>query len=267
MTLGDGPPVVLLHGLAASLHDWDDMMPALASAGYHSFSPDLLGHGESAKPDDPCLYSADTVYDLLRDWIDNLELNQEILLVGHSMGGYLCLRYAQEYPKRVRGMVLINPFYSSKQLSPPLRLLYRRPAIGERAIRLAPLWLIYIILGWNPTNASDLSARAREQIAIDYKRASPKFIYIPPTLNHINVEVAQVQTPVQVIWGENDITLGSNSFSDLVSRLPNARGHSIPHSGHQPHIGKPEVVNKLVLDFFTTITQERRERQTHQTSR
>ena len=42
---GDGPPVILIHGLAASLHDWDDLIPELAANGYSAYAPDLLGHG------------------------------------------------------------------------------------------------------------------------------------------------------------------------------------------------------------------------------
>ena len=48
---GSGSPVVLIHGVAASLHDWDDLTPDLAKNGYASYALDLLGHGDSPKPD------------------------------------------------------------------------------------------------------------------------------------------------------------------------------------------------------------------------
>ena len=47
---GEGAPVIMLHGLAASLHDWDALLPALARAGYAGYALDILGHGDSAKP-------------------------------------------------------------------------------------------------------------------------------------------------------------------------------------------------------------------------
>ncbi|MBI3737910.1 MAG: alpha/beta fold hydrolase, partial [Chloroflexi bacterium] len=48
---GKGSPVILIHGLAASLHDWDFLLPELDKAGYAGYALDLLGHGESPKPD------------------------------------------------------------------------------------------------------------------------------------------------------------------------------------------------------------------------
>ncbi len=47
---GEGAPVILAHGLAASLHDWDALLPELAAHEYAGYALDLLGHGESAKP-------------------------------------------------------------------------------------------------------------------------------------------------------------------------------------------------------------------------
>ena len=45
---GEGAPVILTHGLAASLHDWDDLLPDMENAGYAGYALDLLGHGERA---------------------------------------------------------------------------------------------------------------------------------------------------------------------------------------------------------------------------
>ena len=53
---GAGAPVILTHGLAASLHDWDDLLPELSASGYAGYALDLLGHGESEKPARARLY-------------------------------------------------------------------------------------------------------------------------------------------------------------------------------------------------------------------
>jgi pimeloyl-ACP methyl ester carboxylesterase len=59
--------------------------------------------------------------------------------------------------------------------------------------------------------------------------------------------------PALVIWGDQDLTLKPASFPRLVQSLPDAAGFPIAGSGHQPHIGKPEEVNRAVLDFFARI--------------
>ena len=48
---GEGTPVILIHGIAASLHDWDDLIPELSQSGYSCYALDLLGHGDSPKID------------------------------------------------------------------------------------------------------------------------------------------------------------------------------------------------------------------------
>jgi pimeloyl-ACP methyl ester carboxylesterase len=118
---GDGPPVILVHGIAASLSDWEFLSPELSSAGYCSYALDLLGHGESPKPDHDEHYHFLSLYQHLYDWIEGLQLKAPPVLIGHSLGGFLCLNYALERPMSLQGLVLINPFYSRQQLSPALR--------------------------------------------------------------------------------------------------------------------------------------------------
>ena len=91
---------------------------------------------------------------------------------------------------------------------------------------------------------------ARQQVAIDIKRASPHILNLPRTVPDLTPELSRLQTPVQVIWGEKDLTLNPGSFPSLVSALPNSQGHPIPNCGHQPHLTQPEIVNQLVLSFL-----------------
>lgn len=247
---GAGHPAILIHGIAASLYDWTRLMPDLAHAGYHAYAPDLPGHGESDKPDDPEQYTVDNLLRRLMQWIDSLELGEPITLVGHSLGGYLSLSYARSHPKRVKRMVLIDPFYTPHQLSPVLRLARRRPALGAKTMRLVPEWLVNTILGWDPTSATEFSPQARQQIANDYKRASPHFVYITQEVTDLTPILPEIHTPTGVIWGEKDMTLKPDSFPELVHAMPHASGYPITHSGHQPHIGKPKLVSQIILDFL-----------------
>lgn len=250
---GQGPPVILIHGIAASLYDWVNMMPELAAHGYHAYALDLLGHGESYKPDSPQAYHVDSLFEHFRNWVERLGLHDPLLLVGHSLGGYLSLQYALRFPSKVRGMVLIDPFYNLKQLSPWLRLVRRRPRLGAKAMHAVPEWLINIVLGWDPSSSADFSPLARQQIANDYKRASPHFVYITRDIPDITHSLHQVEVPTLVIWGERDFTLKPATFECLVEQLPRAHSHPIPECGHQPHIGKPTLVNHLVLDFLAKL--------------
>src|SRR5512135_1256441 len=121
---GAGSPVILIHGLAASLHDWDDLIPELVASGHACYALDLLGHGDSPKPDER-VYRMDWIYEHFFKWVESLQLSKPAIVIGHSLGGYVALEYARRRSASTRGLILVDPFYSSSQLPLLLRTVYR----------------------------------------------------------------------------------------------------------------------------------------------
>ena len=101
--LGTGHPIVFLHGNPTSSHLWRHIMPAV-SAG-RRLAPDLIGMGESGKPD--LAYTFDDHARYLDAWFDALGLD-EIVLVGHDWGGALAFDWAARHPARVRGLAFME---------------------------------------------------------------------------------------------------------------------------------------------------------------
>lgn len=255
----DGAPILLVHGLAASLHDWDALLPELSAANFHAYALDLLGHGESPKPDSRS-YKTKWVYKHFVQWIDSLQFRETPILIGHSLGGYMCLRYAIRHPEKVRALVLTNPFFKLEQLPALLRRTYRRPTINALVVERTPEWVFrWIIdltnhaLGRAGDSALTLSEEIRLQTALDYKRTAPGAFNIPNTVRDLTSDLARVTMPTLVIWGDRDQTLAPDSFPALVRSLPNARGQSIS-GGHVPHQSNPEEYNRLVLDFLRQVS-------------
>lgn len=247
---GDGPPVILIHGMAASMYDWNSLAPELVQNGYQAITLDLLGHGDSPKPRDPNMYSFENIKQQISQWISSLDLTPPLWLIGHSLGGLLCLTYGFDHQNEVRGMVLVDPFYRSNQLSPIIRLLNNRPEIWGRAMGLVPNWLINAFAGWEIKANHRISDSSRQQIADDYRRASPHILEITKSVPNLDDQLSEMDLPVLVIWGEEDLTLKPNSFPILVESLPNASGQVLPNCGHQPHLSKPDLCNHLILDFI-----------------
>lgn len=247
---GLGHPVVMIHGMGSSSHDWDHLAPALHVSGYSTYEVDLLGHGDSPKPDDPKEYHMQAVYQSLQDWLDEMGIEKPFSLVGHSMGGYLSMRLSLEHPEWVRSLVLIDPLVGQSQLSPILRLLHRRAQMGIPLLAKTPWQLIDAVLSLDPIIGRAQSGRVRQLIVDDIKRASPNILNLPRTLTDLENDLSRLELPAQVIWGEKDLTLSPKSFPGIVSRLSNAEGHAIPNCGHQPHLICPEVVSHLVLNFL-----------------
>jgi haloalkane dehalogenase len=101
--LGTGYPIVFLHGNPTSSHLWRHIMPAVGSG--RRLAPDLIGMGESGKPD--LAYTFDDHARYLDAWFDALGLD-EIVLVGHDWGGALAFDWAARNPGRVRGLAFME---------------------------------------------------------------------------------------------------------------------------------------------------------------
>jgi pimeloyl-ACP methyl ester carboxylesterase len=250
---GAGPPVVLIHGLAASLHDWDALTPVIASLGFRAWALDLPGHGGSQKPEGPEFYTAGNLFSLVEDWLCNLRDKPPYILVGHSLGGYLSLRFALRHPDQVRALVLIDPLFSLKHVSSLLRWIERLPGLdilNAFAVQQVPDTAIQLVLGLGPLNQDHLSPEQLLQTAADYKRTSPHLLRLMVNLTDLEPFLGRIQVPCLVIWGDKDLTLEPASFPLLVSQLPNAIGYPVQGSGHQPHLGRPELVIPLVTGFI-----------------
>lgn len=247
---GEGLPVILIHGMAASMYDWVSLETRLVNSGYQAITLDLLGHGDSPKPDNPDLYSYKNIYKLTDQWISSLKLDRSPWLIGHSLGGLLCLTHGIDHQEEVQGIVLIDPFYHKEQLSPIIRMANHRPDIWGKAMEMVPTWLINTFAGWEIKANQKISDLSRRQIAEDYKRASPHILQITKKVPNLEKDLSKLDIPILVIWGQDDLTLNPKSFSSLVESLPNATGQAIPDCGHQPHLSKPAIVNSLIMKFI-----------------
>ena len=257
---GSGAPVVMIHGLAASLRDWDFLVPDLLAGGYEACALDLLGHGDSGKPASLEDYNAKNVFDHMANWIGTLALREPAVLIGHSLGGYLALDYALRFPERVRALVLVNPFYSVRQLSSFLQFVFRRQLLNTAFIENTPYWLFRIVidvtslqLGPGGRSVHFLPESVRIQTTLDYKRAAPGIYNVPRTMRDLTPDLARITAPALVIWGARDRTLARDSFPELARRLPHGHEEKIASCGHVPHQCHAAQFNRQVLAFLAGI--------------
>ena len=255
-----GTPIVLIHGIAASLHDWDDLIPELTKNGHTSYALDLLGHGDSPKLDSHA-YQMEWIYEHFSTWIRSLHLTEPAILIGHSLGGHIALEYARRDSAWTRGLVLVNPFYSRSQLNK----LLRRPYTGRNLKGLiagkTPQWLYRAFVdiasvAMRPDNSTlhSLPPRVRAQTALDYTRTAPGIYNVPNMIEDLIEHVSSISTPTLVVWGERDQTLAPSSFRKLVDAMPRAVGKSF-RAGHVPHQSHADEFNQVVMEFIRGINE------------
>ncbi|HEX5837241.1 MAG TPA: alpha/beta hydrolase [Anaerolineales bacterium] len=252
---GQGTPIILIHGIAASHHDWDELVPVLADQGYACYALDLLGHGESPKLASRA-YQMDWLFEHFFDWMKSLRLTEPAILIGHSLGGYLALEYARRVSAWTRGLLLVNPLYSISQLPSILRRTYRRPHLSSFIVERTPGWMFRLIvdvtslaMGHSSGALHSLPERVRAQTALDYTRTAPGVYNVINSQVDLNGNLSSISHPTLVVWGEKDQTLAPSSFSKLVNKMPRARGRSL-RAGHVPHQSNADEFTPIVLEFL-----------------
>jgi pimeloyl-ACP methyl ester carboxylesterase len=252
---GTGSPVILIHGIASSYRNWDNLIPEIVQEGFASYALDLLGHGESPKPSSRS-YQMDWMVEHFSGWMRSLHLTEPAILVGHSLGGYLALEYARRVPAWTRSLVLVNPLYSLSQLPSLLRRTYRRSQLSHFIIGRTPPWMFRLLvdvtsvaMGNGHGKLHSLPEQVRAQTARDYTRTSPGVYNIINNGYDLNGKVSSISVPTLVVWGDRDQTLAPSSFPKLVNQMPRATG-KILRAGHVPHQSNTEEFNQIVMEFL-----------------
>ena len=106
--IGEGVPVVFLHGNPTSSYLWRNVMPPVAAAGYRCLAPDLIGMGDSDKLPDGTLYTYFEHYDYLSGWFDAVLPDGKVALVVHDWGGPLGFEWARRHPDRVAAIAFME---------------------------------------------------------------------------------------------------------------------------------------------------------------
>ena len=114
---GDGPPVVLIHGMVNSSRHWEQVALRLADR-YTVVAPDLIGHGDSATPRGD--YSLGAHACSIRDLLTTIGIDRATI-VGHSLGGGIAMQFFYQFPQRVERLALVSSGGLGHEVSPMLR--------------------------------------------------------------------------------------------------------------------------------------------------
>lgn len=223
-TIGDGPPLVLLHGLFGSARWWRHNVPALA-AHFRLYLIDLIGFGASRGRQRFTLTSAASQ---LAVWMQRTGLPCASL-VGHSMGGMIAADLAASRPELVERLVLVNA------AALPLGRAYHRHACGLFGL------LPSLRLGFLPVLATDTlrAGPVTGVLAIRQLLAAD-----------ITTRLAAIRAPTQLIWGAHDTLVPLRVGVQLTALVPGARFAVIPRAGHNPMWECPEAFNQVALAFL-----------------
>lgn len=255
----DAQSILLIHGLAGSSKTWDAVIPSLA-ANFDVIAPDLLGHGESAKPTGD--YSLGAYASGLRDFLALLDV-RSVTIVGHSFGGGVAMQLAYQYPHLVDRLVLVGSGGLGREVSPLLRLLtlpgaeylmplwFPRPIVdgatgvgrmlGRRNIRsawLGEIWRAYASLA----GASNRHAFVKTMRNV-----------IEPggqTVDATDRLYLAARVPVLIVWGDRDGVIPVEHGQAAHELIDRSHLEILDDVGHFPHVECPERFVEVLRHFI-----------------
>lgn len=264
--MGEGHPLVLVHGFGASIGHWRKNIPVLAAGGYQVFAIDLLGFGGSDKP--PLNYTMELWSELLKDF-HTAHIQAPAVFIGNSIGALLSLMVVADRPETAAGAVLINCAgglsHRPHELNPPLRIAM---STFNRLVRSR-------ITGQAIFNRVRQKQQIRRTLLQVYRNREAvtdelvDLLYAPscdPGAQHVFASILsadpgptpaqllpKVKHPLYVIWGADDpwtpIT-GAKIFQQASENGQQIQITPIPNAGHCPHDEVPDIVNPLILQWL-----------------
>jgi len=254
---GEGPPMLLIHGLGESTFTWRKIAPAL-SATHRVIVLDLKGFGRSDKPLDQA-YSADHQAALVAAFMEKRGL-KDVVVVGHSFGGTVALRTALipsvREAGRIRRLVIISAPALPGSVASHLRVV-DIPAVPEAlAAALPPEMMARLLLREARGGVSNIPDEDIKGYAAPYYEMAAKHAFlvtarsiVAETGEEISARYRTISQPTLVIWCRKDQVVPLRAGKRLRRTLPNARIAVLESCHHLPQDERPAALVELIRGF------------------
>jgi haloalkane dehalogenase len=268
LELGEGEPVLFVHGNPTSSYLWRNVMPH-AGDGHRAIAIDLIGMGGSAKPDIP--YSFDDHYRYFAAFIDALRLDT-VTLVGHDWGAALAWEYARRNPTRVRRLAFMEgvlppafPAPSFEAMGPDMEKMFRAfkdPVLGPRVVMDEHMFVEQILPGFVNRTLGDEAMRAYRApfLAREARRpvlAWPREVPIAgepastmAALNAISAFMATTKMPVLLVYAEPGAVVPPSAVAWYVKRIANLETSFVGQGLHYIQEDQPDAIGRAIADWM-----------------
>ena len=260
--MGEGPPILLIHGITSSSRTWKRVMPRLAET-HTVIAPDLLGHGSSAKPQGD--YSLGAYASGIRDLLVALEIPRATV-VGHSLGGGIALQFAYQFPDRIGRIVLVSSGGIGREVNPLLRAaalpgaelvlpVMFSPTLHEGALRVRGLLKK---IGLQPN--ADIEGVGEGFASLTEADARRAFLHTVRSVIDVKGQRVSAEdrlylagdVPSLILWGENDRIIPLEHAYRASEMLPGSRLEVVAGAGHFPFNDDPDRFVAVMRDFIST---------------
>jgi proline-specific peptidase len=262
--IGEGPPLVFVHGHSGNWQNWLENIPHFART-HRVVAMDLPGFGYSQMPAEEI--SIEAYARVLDELLGKLDI-ESAPIVGNSMGGFVAAQLCVSHPERVSGVVLVSAAGLSTKYMGLSSEFFRRKSVAAFA---------------RATNAYAAVPEARAQTLV--KRARLRHAILQMVLRHpdripaamcvemirgsgrpaapdatqalmgydFRDKVKETRCPTLIIWGEDDRVVPVDSADAYENAIPHARKVIFPDTGHVAMIERPKAFNALLDEFLSSL--------------
>lgn len=260
---GEGPVVLLVHGMAGSSATWKHALPGLARR-FTVVAPDLLGHGESGKPQRG-EYSLSAHANVLRDLL-NVIGHERATFVGQSLGGGVAMQLAYQFPERCERLVLVGSGGLGREVNVMLRALtfpgveYVFPIVCAPRLRDAGNRVASWLHGVGLRAAPVIEEMWRSYTSLaeaDTRRAFFRTLHGVIDLGGQAVSASDrlyltSQVPTLIVWGNRDPFIPVSHATAAHEAMPGSQLVIFDNVGHYPHCEDPHRFVEVLVDFITS---------------
>ncbi|AUI60924.1 hypothetical protein B1H26_08605 [Amycolatopsis sp. BJA-103] len=259
---GRGPAVLFVHGIGDDSSTWLDVLAAL-SGQFTVIAPDLLGHGESAKP--RADYSVAAYACGMRDLLSVLGVDK-VSVVGHSLGGGVAMQFAYQFPDRCERLVLVGSGGIGPGVHPLLRLAaapgagFLLPVVGSAPVRLglrAFRGLLRQAGGFGL--GEDLDYVLGKYVRLVEAPTRQAFLrtlrsvvdWRGQVVNLLDRCYLTAGIPTMLVWGTEDHVVPSAHAAVAHAAMPGSRLVVFEGAGHFPYLSDPARFLAILREFLT----------------
>jgi pimeloyl-ACP methyl ester carboxylesterase len=251
----DGPMVVLVHGFSVPYFIWEPTFQFLAESGYRVLRFDLFGRGFSDRPF--VRYDLELFTRQLKDLLDVLSIDACRGVCGLSMGGIIAAEFVNRYPERVERLALIDPAGFPMD-TPGIFNALMVPGLGELIFGSIGFGLLESSIAGDFYDPEHIKTFVEQyKVPMQYKGFKRAILStIRAGLLKDGVAVykrlgQESETPVLLVWGEEDQTVPYKFSRTFLSLVPRATFLPVAESGHIPHYEHADQVNPTLLEFLS----------------
>ncbi|WP_033410999.1 alpha/beta fold hydrolase [Segetibacter koreensis] len=243
---GNGKPVICLHGAGAGAVTWYPSIGNIAKR-FHVIVPDIVGYGESDKPDAP--YDRPYFSKWLKEFLNELKI-PNAHIVGLSQGGAIALQFTIDNPGMVDKLVLVDSAGLGAKVSfwPLVGTIWMNTFPSSLANRFNSRYILHNPVNRDPNHSCYSVAVLKEnggKKAFQQGRGSAVSKMSDESLR-------QIKNETLIIWGKED-KLFSVAYGEAAAKIiPNAKLSIIQDAGHLPMMDQPDVFNQILTDFLTS---------------